>query len=133
MTEFTGQVKKAAERASRIGVQQTKRVLFQLIPALLLFTTPAAASHGTLNCSSSQAFQPLFQLLHSLTELAFLGGVGLATLGFTTAGLLIIIPGQEYNRRGKQVAKAVLFGTIILLSANMMVQFIVNNLGGAVC
>ncbi|WP_248896111.1 hypothetical protein [Haloplanus halobius] len=133
MTEFTGQVKKAAERAGRIGAEQTKRVLFRLIPAVLLFTTPATASHGTLNCSSSQAFEPLFQLLHSLTELAFLGGVGLATLGFTTAGILIIVPGQEYNRRGKQVAKSVLVGTVLLLSANMIVQFIINQLGGVVC
>lgn len=133
MSESTAQVKKAAKRASRIGAKQTKQALFRLLPAVLLFTTPAAASHGTLDCSSSQAFEPLFQLLHALTELAFLGGVGLATLGFTTAGVLIIVPGQEYNRRGKQVAKNVLIGTILLLSANMIVQFITSQLGGVVC
>jgi hypothetical protein len=100
----------------------------------LLYTAqPAAASHGNLGCSPSQSFEPLFQLLHALTELAFLGGVLLATLGFLTAGILIIIPGQEYTRRGKQIAKSVLIGTVLLLSANMIVQFIINQLGSVVC
>lgn len=115
------------------NIRRRVATLVSVIASVTITAQPAAASHGNLGCSPSQSFEPLFQLLHSLTELAFLGGVGLATLGFTTAGLLIIIPGQEYNRRGKQVAKAVLFGTILLLSANMVVQFIVNQLGGAVC
>jgi len=103
---------------------------------MLLVTTdlnPVAASHGTLNCSSSETFEPLFGLLHSLTELAFLGGIGLATLGFSVAGLLIIIPEQQYTHRGRQFAKSVLIGVILLLSAHMIVQFIANELGGTVC
>mgnify|MGYP006926951300 CR=1 FL=1 len=116
------------------GFQPRPRLQRTVTTLLVLAgSNPIVASHGTLECSASGPFEPLFELLHAVTELAFLGGVGLATLGFTAAGVLIILPGQEYNRRGKKVAKGVLIGTILLLSANMITQFIVNKLGGPVC
>jgi len=114
-------------------IRRRVATLISVIASISITAQPAAASHGNLGCSPSQAFEPLFQLLHALTELAFLGGVLLATLGFLTAGILIIIPGQEYTRRGKQIAKSVLIGIVLLLSANMIVQFIINQLGSVVC
>jgi hypothetical protein len=77
--------------------------------------------------------EPLFTLLHSITELAFIGGIGLATFGFSVAGLLYIVPGQDYTRLGKKVAKNVLIGTVLLMSANMIVGFLISQLGGVIC
>jgi len=98
-----------------------------------LLAQPAAASHETLNCAPPESLSPLLQFLHTVTELAFLAGVGLGVLGFSTAGLLFMIPGETYNRRGKMLAKNCLIGVIILLSANMIVSFLVNELGGVIC
>ncbi|WP_206042109.1 hypothetical protein [Haloarcula argentinensis] len=91
------------------------------------------ASHGNLPCEVPSNLSPLFSLLDSITQIAFLGGVGLATLGFTSAGLLLILPGQDNTRLGKSVAKNVLIGSILLLSANMIVSFLVNELGTTIC
>ena len=96
-------------------------------------TSGIVASHGQLPCSVPSNLEPLFALLDSITQIAFLGGVGLATLGFTSAGLLLIMPGQDYSRLGKTVAKNVLIGSILLLSANMIVSFLVNELGTTIC
>lgn len=101
--------------------------------SLAIMSTPVAAAHGSTSCPSNSAFGPLFQLLHSLTELAFIAGVALATFGFAFAGISYIIPGEEWNRRGKQAAKNVLIGTIIMLSSNMVVSFLVRELGGVTC
>ena len=87
-----------------------------------------------MECEVPESIQPLFDLLEALTELAFIAGVSLGTLGFSTAGLMIAAPlGEEWTRRGKDLTKQVLIGTIILLSANMVVAFLVNELGGVVC
>ena len=72
-------------------------------------------------------------LLHSFTELAFLGGVALAVLGYSIAGILIMLPGEDSSRRGKQVAKNVTIGVLLLLSANLIVGFITNEMGGVIC
>ena len=101
--------------------------------ASTVFIQPVAASHGSLPCEVPSNLEPLFALLDSITQIAFLGGVGLATLGFTSAGLLLILPGQDNTRLGKSVAKNVLIGTVLLLSANMIVSFLVNELGTTIC
>jgi hypothetical protein len=103
------------------------------IVALQLATTPAAAAHDNLPCEVPSNLEPLFALLDSITQIAFLGGVGLATLGFSIAGLLLIMPGEDNSRLGKKVAKNVLIGTVLLLSANMIVSFLVNELGTTIC
>jgi hypothetical protein len=91
------------------------------------------ATSDNLSCNPPENLQPLFDLLNSITELAFLGGIGLATLGFTSAGLLLIAPGQDYTRLGKSVAKNVLIGSILLLSANMITSYLVSQLGANIC
>lgn len=100
---------------------------------ILVGATPAAAAHDSLGCEVPADLQPLFGLLDTLTQLAFVGGVGLATLGFLTAGVFLMLPGQDNSRRGKTVAKNVLFGTVLLLSANMVTAFLVSQLGAAIC
>jgi len=77
--------------------------------------------------------EPLVLLLHSLTELAFLAGVSLGVLGLSVAAIFLMLPGPENNRRGKMLAKNVLIGVILLLSANMIVAFLVSELGGVIC
>jgi hypothetical protein len=95
--------------------------------------TDILPSHGNLPCEVPSNLEPLFALLDSITQIAFLGGVGLATLGFSIAGLLLIMPGEDNSRLGKKVAKNVLIGTVLLLSANMIVSFLVNELGTTIC
>ena len=101
--------------------------------ALTVFTSPAAAAHDSLPCSPPSSFQPLFDLLHSLTQLAFIGGIALGTLGLLTASLFVLLPGEDNTRRGKQVAKNTVIGTILLLSSNMIIQFLTSELGTTIC
>jgi hypothetical protein len=112
-------------RATQIGVT--------LLTAISVFTTPAAASHDSLPCSVPEDLTPLFDLLDTITQLAFLGGVGLGTIGLLVAALFMMLPGEDSTRRGKTIAKHVIIGTILLLSAQMIVSFLVSQLGTTVC
>ncbi len=88
----------------------------------------------SLNCDPPSSFDPLLNLLSSLTELAFIGGIGLGTIGFLVAGTFIVLPGQENTRRGKLIAKSVFIGTVLLLSAQLIVDFLVSQLAqGVIC
>ena len=84
-------------------------------------------------CSTPSSFEPLLGLLDSLVELAFIGGIGLGTLGFLVAGLFLMLPGQDNSRRGKLVAKNVFIGAVLLLSAQLIVDFLVSQLGATLC
>lgn len=115
-------------------IPQRVATLFITTAALLaLASSPATAALEALNCEPPENLDPLFALLDSLTQLAFLGGIGLATLGFTAAALFLMLPGQDNTRRGKLVAKNVFLGAVLLMSANMIVGFLVSQLGGVVC
>lgn len=114
-------------------LSRVARLSLTIAGSIVLASTPAAAAHDSLECEPSESLQPLFGLLDSLTELAFLLGVSLGVLGFLVAGLLIIAPGEDWTRKGKQTVKYTFFGLILLLSANMVVDFLVNELGGVVC
>jgi len=102
---------------------------------LIVFIQPAAAQSEALpdDCTPPEGLEPLLSFLSSITELAFLAGVGLATLTFVIAGMLLILPGQDYNRRGKQVAKNGFIGAVLLLSANMITSYLVSELGANIC
>ena len=119
---------KAIDQIQRFTVRAT--AMFWM---LILFIQPAAAAHDNLPCEVPSNLEPLFALLDTFTQLAFLGGVGLATLGFSVAGLLLIMPGMDNSQLGRKGAKNVLIGTILLLSANMVVAFLVNELGTTIC
>jgi hypothetical protein len=104
----------------------------ELLLSALVLTQPAAAQTAE-NCSVPSDLQPLIDLLNTLGELAFIAGIALATIGFSVAGLLFMMPGVEYTRRAKQVGTNVFIGAIILLSANMVVSFLVSQLGTTMC
>lgn len=96
---------------------------------------PAAAQNTTsqLDCTPPENLTPLFDFLNSITQLAFLAGATLATLTFVVAGICLILPGQDYTRLGKKIAKNGLIGALLLLSADMIVSYLISQLGGAVC
>jgi len=116
----------------KLRVRTLKLLSFTLL--LTLTAQPVAASHESLPCPVPPELLPLFGLLHTLTDVAFLLGVGLATLGFTVAGLLIAGPfGDDYTQHGKRLAKRVFIGTVLLLSAGMIVSFLTSQMGGTFC
>lgn len=111
----------------------TIQSVFTVPITILLASTPAAAAHDSLDCETPSSFEPLLGLLDSLVELAFIGGIGLGTLGFLVAGLFLMLPGQDNSRRGKLVAKNVFIGAVLLLSAQLIVDFLVSQLGATLC
>jgi len=114
-------------------VNRCKRTIGTVVAVVTLFTTPAAATHDTLDCTVPADLVPLFNLLDTFTQLALLAGVTLGTLGLSIAGIMMLWPGQDMTRRGKDVAKHVIIGTIILLSAQAIVSFITSQLGTTLC
>ncbi|WP_242695432.1 TrbC/VirB2 family protein [Halomontanus rarus] len=114
-------------------MRRIRTVCLTALLGMTLLTSSAAAQTDQLDCEIPPSLQPLFDLLNTFTELALLAGVGLGTLGLSIAGIMIVVPGQDWTRRGKDVAKHVIVGTIILLSAQAIVGFIVARLGSTVC
>lgn len=82
-----------------------------------------------LECEVPGSIEPLLALIDSFTTLAFLGGIGLGVLGFSIAALMIMLPGQDWTRAGKRLAKHVLIGVILLLAAPMIVDYLVAQMG----
>jgi len=107
------------------------------LTSIALIQPASAQTNGTVpggvNCTPPTGVQPLFDFLNSITELAFLAGIGLATLTFVVAGTCFIVPGQDYNRLGKNIAKNGLIGAVLLLSANIITSYLVTQLGGNMC
>jgi len=114
--------------------KQVQRVaMLSLILVSTLLAQPAAAAHDSLECTPPDSLSPLIDLLHSLGELAFLAGVSIGTIGFLTAGIFLMLPGEDWTRRGKTVAKNVFIGVVLLLSANMIVSYLISQMGGTIC
>lgn len=98
-----------------------------------IITPLATATSTDLDCATPSSFEPLIGLLDSLVELAFIAGIGLGTLGFLVAALFLMLPGQDNSRRGKLVAKNVFIGSVLLLSAQLIIDFLVSQLGATLC
>lgn len=113
-------------------IQRVATLSLAFVSALLT-VQPVAAAHSSLECTPPESLSPLIDLLHSLGELAFLAGVSIGTIGFLFAGICLMLPGEDWTRRGKGVAKNVFIGVILLLSANMIVSYLVSKMGGAIC
>jgi hypothetical protein len=77
--------------------------------------------------------QPLFDLLNSFVEIAFIAGVAVATLGFLYAGIRFMMPGEDNTRLAKKGARNTLIGATLLLGANIIVSFLISQLGAASC
>lgn len=123
---------------------QRVATLLKTSAAVILFASmPAAAQSDSsgdgleflnLDCTPTESLMPLFQLIDSLVQLAFFAGIGLGTLGFMTAGIMLMVPGDDWSRRGKSVAKNTFIGVIILLSAQFIIAFLTNQLAaGVIC
>lgn len=134
MTPTTPQDTNHTEQNALNKIKRRLTKITVAVTALVIgFTTPAAASHGELSCSVPESLTPLFELLDTLTQLAFLGGVGIGTIGLLVAALFMMLPGEDSTRRGKTVAKHVLLGTLLLLSAQMIISFLISQLGATIC
>jgi len=77
--------------------------------------------------------QPLFDLLNTFVEIAFIAGVAVATLGFLYAGILFMMPGEDTTLRAKRAARNTLIGTTLLLGADIIVSFLISQLGTTIC
>lgn len=120
------------DRLHRLYCALTRR--FPIVVAGLLLTVqPAAAQTTPDGCTVPDSFTPLFNLLNTLAEIAFVAGLSIGLLGLLVAGTYMMLPGQDSNRKGKEIAKHVIFGTILLLSANMIMSFLTSQLGTALC
>jgi len=105
------------------------RVFFTALAVLWLTVQPAVAVHDGVSCPTPETFQPLMMLLHDLATIAQLGGYVLAFIGLSIGGLVIAGPfGPEWNQRGRTIIKAALLGVAILLSAKMILAFLVGHL-----
>jgi len=104
--------------------------------ALVLLSTTsgrAAAKHVGPDCSVPTGLDPLFSLVNTLTHIAMYGGVLLAGLGLVSAGVLLAMPGEDYSRLGRKIAKNALIGLIVVLAASGIVTFLVNSMGSTIC
>jgi len=104
-----------------------------LLLSLSLFVGPAAASHDGLSCTVPSGLNPLLSFMHTLEQLAFLAGISIGTLGFLVASINLMMPGQNSTRRGKDIAKNVLLGAILLLSAHAIMAFLIAEFGTTIC
>ena len=117
--------------------QGLKRGLSKALPAVValsLISGPVAAQTATENCTIPSSLQPLFNLLNTLETLAFVAGVSVGVVGLSVAGLMIAGPfGEDWVRRGKMLTKNTILGVVILGSANMVVAFLISQLGPSFC
>jgi len=135
MKNKTSRLKKALTAVEN-RVKNRLETFLVLVSAITVLTGRATgqnATDGAVECTPPDGLGPLFDLLNTIAELAFLAGIGLGTVGFLVAAIFYMLPGENYSRQGKRVAKNVLIGTILLLSSNMIVSFLVSQLGGTVC
>lgn len=119
---------KLGSAKARIGskVQTYKHAFAAGIPLVPL-------THGSLPCSVPEDMSPLFDLLDTTGELALVAGVGIGTIGLLVAAVLMMWPSQDSTQRGKEIAKHVIIGAVLLLSANMIMSFLVMQLGTSIC
>lgn len=96
---------------------------------LQIFQTTA----DTLDCTVPESFKPLIDLLNTIVELALIAGILLGTLGFLIAALYIIVPGQDNSRKGKLIGKNTFLGTVLLLSAQLIIDFLVIHMEDILC
>ena len=114
-------------------LQQSIGTALSQAQLLMVKTIILQTAADDLPCEPPEGLEPLFTFLNSITELAFLAGVGLTTLTFVVAGTCFIIPGEDYTRLGKKIAKSGFIGAVLLLSANMITSYLVSQLGGSIC
>lgn len=79
-------------------------------------------------------FGRLFVFLDRIAHLLLFGGIAIATPMLLIGSILVIGPfGADGRRRGIQIIKYTLFGLILLLSAQLIVSWIVGQLAPVFC
>ncbi|MFP9061725.1 hypothetical protein ACLI4R_14495 [Natrialbaceae archaeon A-chndr2] len=97
---------------------------------VLLFSLyPGQTAVDTLGCDEPEEFEPLLNLIGSITELAYVLGIGLGVLSLLYAGLVLIWGSEETKRRAKKRTQNVLLGVILILLANTIIVFLVRSMG----
>jgi hypothetical protein len=96
-------------------------------------TSTTGVAVSGINCNVPQSIAPLFELLNTASTLAFAGGVGLASVGLLISGGFYMMPGPDGTRKAKQLLKRVIVGTVILLSAEAILTFLIGELGQPFC
>lgn len=96
---------------------------------------PAAASHGSLpgDCTIPDGLTGLFTFLHGLSTILFIAGIGVAVIGLSVAAIYFMLPGPEKTQQAKQIVVNVVIGTVLLLSANGVVTWIIRQFGDTIC
>lgn len=113
-----------------MGDNMTKRLrstVAAVIACLTAFTGEAAASHDSVPCTIPEGLMPLFEFLHTLEQLFMVAGIAVGMIGFLVAAIYIMMPGEDPTRRGKQIAKNVLIGVVLLLTAKMIMAFLISQ------
>ncbi|MCU4753438.1 pilin [Halobacteria archaeon AArc-curdl1] len=98
--------------------------------ALLLWANPVAASHENAECPPPEEFLPLLEFLHSVEQLGVVIAFALLTVVLIAAGVSWMIPGEDWNRRAKQILKNGLAGFLLVLMAPMMSAFMIGAAEG---
>jgi len=109
------------------------QTLVPLLGLVLVASTPAAAGHDSLSCDPPEDLSPLFDLLHEVTQLLFMAGVALGTAGFILGGIYMMLPGDDASQKGKTIWKYTLFGTVLVLSSEMIMKAMVDTLSPGIC
>lgn len=89
---------------------------------------PGQTAVDTLGCDEPEEFEPLLNLIGSITELAYVLGIGLGVLSLLFAGLVMIWGSEETKRRVKKRVQNVLLGIVLILLANSIVVFLVRSM-----
>ncbi len=116
----------------RVSRAVSKAVLFST-SLLFVVSQPAAAQSDTLPCEPPEDLSPLFSLLEGIIELLFITGVGVGTIGFILGGIYMMLPGDDSSRKGKTVWKYTLFGTLLVLSSQMVMEYMLGVLSPGFC
>ncbi|MFC7213056.1 pilin [Saliphagus sp. GCM10025334] len=89
---------------------------------------PAQTVFDTLDCDEPPEFEPLMNLIGSITELAYVFGLTLAVLALVYAGIVMIWGSEESKRRAKKHSQNVVAGVILILLANSIIVFLVRSM-----
>jgi len=104
-----------------------------LFAATVAISQPAAAQSDTLPCEPPEGLSPLFNLLDGIIELLFITGVGVGTIGFILGGIYMMLPGDDSSQKGKSIWKYTLFGTLLVLSSQMVMEYMLEVLSPGFC
>lgn len=136
--ETVGTVDEMLENLKEVKARWTARFARASITAGVTITaasTPAAAAHGTLpnDCTIPEGLTGLFTFLHGLSQILLIAGIGVAVIGISVAAIYFMLPGQDKTQRAKQIVVNVVIGTVLLLSANGVISWVISQFGSTIC